>query len=179
MSNTTPNLGLFKYNLDTDGKESFNITQSLNNNWDKLDQNYFNINQSLINKIDKIDTLGNSTTPIYIANGRFYQCSRSIPTGSSGLTATVSLGNIGYIKFSNGFILQWGIISQGTSNANYQVNFPISFSNSNYSAFIIGGYDGSSFVYNYQWSIKERSNSSMIFRINATNHIASWLAVGY
>ena len=39
MSELTPNLGLFKYNLDTDGKESFNITQCLNNNWDKIDSN--------------------------------------------------------------------------------------------------------------------------------------------
>lgn len=37
MSTTTPNLGLFKYNTDTDGKEIFSINQALNANWDILD----------------------------------------------------------------------------------------------------------------------------------------------
>jgi len=37
MSEYTPNLNLFKYNPDTDGKEVFSITQALNHNWDILD----------------------------------------------------------------------------------------------------------------------------------------------
>lgn len=37
MSELTPNLGLFKYNPETDGKETFSITTALNNNWDILD----------------------------------------------------------------------------------------------------------------------------------------------
>ena len=37
MSTLTPNLGLFKYNPETDGKETFSITTALNNNWDILD----------------------------------------------------------------------------------------------------------------------------------------------
>ena len=37
MSTTTPNLGLFKYNTDTDGKEIFSIQTALNNNWDLID----------------------------------------------------------------------------------------------------------------------------------------------
>lgn len=37
MSTTTPNLGLFKYNPETDGKETFSITTALNNNWDLID----------------------------------------------------------------------------------------------------------------------------------------------
>ena len=38
MSELTPNLGLFKYNTSTDGKEVFSITTALNNNWDILDE---------------------------------------------------------------------------------------------------------------------------------------------
>jgi len=38
MSETTPNLGLFKYNSVTDGDLAFNITTALNNNWDILDE---------------------------------------------------------------------------------------------------------------------------------------------
>lgn len=37
MSTTTDNLGLFKYDPATDGAKTFNIKQSLNDNWDKLD----------------------------------------------------------------------------------------------------------------------------------------------
>ena len=37
MSEYTQNLGLFKYNTETDGKETFSIEQALNANWDILD----------------------------------------------------------------------------------------------------------------------------------------------
>ena len=37
MSELTPNLGLFKYNPTTDGKETFSIQTALNDNWDILD----------------------------------------------------------------------------------------------------------------------------------------------
>lgn len=37
MSTTTENLGLFKYDPSTDGANTFNIKQALNDNWDKLD----------------------------------------------------------------------------------------------------------------------------------------------
>lgn len=37
MSTTTENLGLFKYDPNTDGTNTFNIEQALNDNWDKLD----------------------------------------------------------------------------------------------------------------------------------------------
>lgn len=38
MSTTTTNLGLFKYNIDTDSHLAFNINQALNDNWDKIDE---------------------------------------------------------------------------------------------------------------------------------------------
>lgn len=37
MSNTTPNLNLFKYDVTTDSNVPFSITTALNNNWDKID----------------------------------------------------------------------------------------------------------------------------------------------
>ena len=37
MSTTTQNLGLFKYDLSTDGEELFKIDRCLNNNWDIID----------------------------------------------------------------------------------------------------------------------------------------------
>lgn len=53
MSNLTPNLNLFKYDLETDGKSPFNITQSLNNNWDIIDESY----ELLNTKIENLSTL--------------------------------------------------------------------------------------------------------------------------
>ena len=38
MSNSTENLGLFKYDPVADAKEKFNITDALNNNWDTVDE---------------------------------------------------------------------------------------------------------------------------------------------
>ena len=37
MSKTTENLELFEYDTQTDGKQKFNITKALNNNFDKID----------------------------------------------------------------------------------------------------------------------------------------------
>lgn len=42
MSSTTPNLNLFKYDVDADGKAVFSIQDALNNNWDKIDTNCSN-----------------------------------------------------------------------------------------------------------------------------------------
>lgn len=38
MSNTTPNLGLFKYDIEQDANTPFSITTALNNNWDIIDK---------------------------------------------------------------------------------------------------------------------------------------------
>ncbi len=38
MSELTPNLGLFKYSTDLDGKQVFSIDTALNDNWDILDE---------------------------------------------------------------------------------------------------------------------------------------------
>ena len=37
MSKTTENLELFEYDTQTDGKQKFNITKALNNNFDIID----------------------------------------------------------------------------------------------------------------------------------------------
>ena len=37
MSENTKKLDLFKYNTETDGKQTFNLNIGLNDNWDKLE----------------------------------------------------------------------------------------------------------------------------------------------
>ena len=46
MSETTENLGLFKYDPIVDAKKTFNITEALNNNWDKIDSSVANVDLS-------------------------------------------------------------------------------------------------------------------------------------
>lgn len=50
MSKLTDILGLFKYDPETDGANTFNITQALNNNWDKIDTWVSGIKSTLIGK---------------------------------------------------------------------------------------------------------------------------------
>ena len=45
MSEKTKNLGLFKYDTTTDGKQVFSIDKGMNDNWDKIDANTLNHNQ--------------------------------------------------------------------------------------------------------------------------------------
>ena len=38
--NTTANLGLNKYEPETDGQSNFNVDEALNKNWDKVDESW-------------------------------------------------------------------------------------------------------------------------------------------
>lgn len=53
MSTTTEKLALFKYDPSTDGAQTFNIKQAMNDNWDKIDDAVKNIDTTLQNKADK------------------------------------------------------------------------------------------------------------------------------
>ena len=52
MSTTTEKLALFKYDPSTDGAQTFNIKQALNDNWDKIDDAVKDIDTNLQNKGD-------------------------------------------------------------------------------------------------------------------------------
>ena len=100
MTTTTSNYGLFKYVSSSDANLAFNITSALNNNWDKLDT--YAVRRS------STGSVGTTQTPVYVnSSGVVTACSYSIPT-STGLTATVSLSENGYIKFSNSWKVVWG-----------------------------------------------------------------------
>lgn len=92
MSNLTPNLELFKYDLSTDGKQSFNITQSLNDNWDALDNAYLelkNMDSYLESRIDNIK-------PNYLID-------------------SYSDGNIWYRQYSDGWKEMGGYVATSSS----------------------------------------------------------------
>ena len=78
--------------------------------------------------------------------------------GSGGITAS-SFGTNGYVKFANGFIVQWGRF-QTSSNQNTKKTFPITFADTNYSITLTvynpsgsatsSGYDGATGVKYFQ-----------------------------
>ena len=93
MSTTTSNFSLFKYDTTNDASTAFSITNALNNNWDKLDAN-------CVKRLSTSAATGNTVRPVYVdSSGQIQSCSYNIPT-STGLTATTSLSENGYIKFS-------------------------------------------------------------------------------
>lgn len=72
-------------------------------------------------------SLGSATKPLYLNNGKFELCSDFTQT-SGGIVAS-SLSENGYIKFSNGFLVQWGHYKSNSGN----VRYPIGFSSAVYS----------------------------------------------
>lgn len=93
MSSRTTNFNLFKYDTVADAKTAFSITDALNNNWDTLDAN-------CVKRNSQSQATGSNTQPVYVdATGQIMPCD-DYSTIASGLQATTSLGENGYIKFS-------------------------------------------------------------------------------
>jgi hypothetical protein len=55
-----------------------------------------------------------------------------IGTIGCGIVASSTSTNSGYVKFANGLIIQWGLVTP-TSESRINFNFPLNFSNTNYS----------------------------------------------
>ena len=119
MATSTTNFELFKYNTTTDASTAFSIDNALNANWDKLDSN-------CVRRLSTSAATGNTVTPVYVdSSGQIQTCTREIPEGG-GLTATVSLSENGYIKFSNSFLMNWG----HTKSFDVTVTFSIAYTTS-------------------------------------------------
>lgn len=57
MSLYTTFLKLFKYNLETDKKNTFNIQLCLNDNWDKIENFARNISEQITSNYNSLNTL--------------------------------------------------------------------------------------------------------------------------
>ena len=89
----------------------------------------------------------------------------------------------GYVKFSNGLILQWGVADNGAAAQNWSktITLPIAFSNPNYivagSATIIDG------IYVLFTHSNKTTSSVLIFTSGCwsgnTSRYANWFALGY
>lgn len=126
MSTTTTNFSLFKYDPSTDGNTSFSITNALNNNWDKLDAN-------CVRRLSTTAASGSATQPVYVdAQGKIQTCN-AYSTIPSGLTATTSLAENGYIKFSNKALIQWGTVTATDDAETHKGTYSVTFANTSYS----------------------------------------------
>lgn len=93
MSTTTSNFNLFKYDTTADAQTAFSITNALNNNWDKLDSN-------CVRRLSTSAATGSGVRPVYVdASGQVQTINYDLPS-TQPLTATTSLSENGYIKFS-------------------------------------------------------------------------------
>ena len=117
MSETTSKLSLFKYNTTADAKQPFNIKDCMNDNWDKLDA-----------FATSVDTIFSSSFSSNLDKKVFSDINKEL---GKKLEADVLLAENGYIKFNNGFIIQYGLVQiAGTISSTYKrITFPITFSN--------------------------------------------------
>ena len=68
------------------------------------------------------------------------QTTAELATEGGGIIAQ-SLGTNGYVKFANGLILQWGIVTDSTNgNQQRMFSFPIAYSDINYSVVVASSY---------------------------------------
>lgn len=94
------------------------------------------------------------------------------------LSATVSKSQNGYIKFSNGIIIQWGQVSAGSGSGDNTVTLPTAFTTTNYSV-------TAQFIGNpgqiYQNGCHTLTTTS--FKIHSyggnVTGVKKWIAIGY
>ena len=112
-------------------------------------------------------TPGTGDNSTRVATTAFVQSLISSLKGSIGGTIVASnLAQNGYVKFSNGLILQWGTFSSGrqpypTDSSTF--NFPITFSNSCYQT-IVSANDGG--IYTASWT-----NSQLTIYVKNYNNV--------
>ena len=130
MSSTTTNLGLFKYDTATDGKQVFSIETALNDNWDLIDS--LVVLKSELPDISKLVTTNTSQT---VTAAKTFSgtvtCSGTIKVPASSTTGTAlqlsaqSVALNGYIKFGSGLELQWLRVSRSGNDTTF--TFPHAF----------------------------------------------------
>lgn len=95
-------------------------------------------------------------------------------SGSFGTISAANLAQNGYVKFSNGLILQWGSYSsgrQGGATASNSFNFPIAFPSVCYSV-VLAPQDFD--IYKVSWSTTTATITSATVSQNATTGKQDW-----
>ena len=102
--------------------------------------------------------------------------SSGVLSASGGTISASSLGTNGYVKFSNGLILQWGAKNPGnTTKYNMQVNFPLSFTTTPYSIVVHQQQNSGSAGAMGWWYVEALTASSFTMKWQCD---CFWIAVG-
>lgn len=91
-------------------------------------------------------------------------------------TTGINKSHDGYVKFGNGIIIQWGGISS-SSYSQLTINFPTSFSNSNYKIILTQEHYNHTGEYNANAYVRSKTNTSCNI-LGQADYIA-YIAIGY
>lgn len=127
MSLYTSILSLFKYNLETDGKNTYNIQLALNDNWDKIDS----FAKTILSNIEtvkgtittKFNELNAAKTNLNLSN-----CTVPYVTACSDLSIFPSF----WIKLSNGLLIQGGIANAINIGQSVTISLPYAYANTDF-----------------------------------------------
>ena len=132
---------------------------------------------NIITALFGTSALGSSTKPIYYTGSAFAACAASVGAANNGGIIAASLKTNGYVKFANGLILQWGIISSASKDTTTSLTFPIAFGTA-YAAVFGSNSHGSSFDYCFEWA-SNISTTGISYRSGGANRTnIYWVAVG-
>ena len=135
------------------------------------------MDSNCVRRLSTSAATGSGVRPVYVdASGQVQTINYDLPS-TQPLTATTSLSENGYIKFSNDIIIQWGFLG-GRPNAEYTITFPIAFTT------LALGFRNVGCDSRYANNCKEGSLhhiklSSAKTQVNADHYWASWFAIGY
>lgn len=121
MSTTTPNFNLFKYSVPGDNNLAFNIENALNQNWDKIDAHTHSGYAAIDHTHSGYATV-NHTHSGYASTNH---------THSGMITTSQDLSQNGYVKFSNGFLVNWIYVATNNSSWN-EVKLPCAYTTTYY-----------------------------------------------
>lgn len=151
-------------------------------------------------------SIGSSSQPIYYKDGKLYAggytfrlnhntTDDKIPVFSNGVLdyilkselanattgggiVAANLAQNGYVKFSNGLILQWGTATQN----GYATSFPLTFPAQCLAVVATYGLQNDSSYWQYPLSVQNSARSSFTIATKSNwgaNDTARWIAVGY
>lgn len=181
MGNYTTNLSLYNTDMNTDGNDTFDFQRDLNDNNDKID--------SAIGKLSTLTTTDKSSLVnaiIEIVTNLGGKTSKSLDdlnaVGQAVLDKKVEVEALlqqnGYAKFSwkennqiSNLIINWGN-SENQSN----INFPLSFSNDNYSIVFGAKYPKNNYGYD---SITTKNNTGFTYFTVIAGLTQFYIAIGY